>query len=568
MTDRCYFVTGASGFVGRHLCQRLRAAGHRVRGLVRGKNSELEDLGVEAVRGDLADCAVWQSKLAGVDYVIHCAANASFGGGASYATVNVDGTRNLLAAIRDAAPTLRRFVLVSTIGAVDRAPGDSCRRPMDGNSPLVPTSDYGRSKRDAERIVRESGLPFAIVRPALVVGRDMRVESHMAHFVRSAIRRAPLARIAWTGSFGVIHVDDLAAALETCATHPDAEGKIFHCAGSPLALRDCFAAAQPGAWRIPVGWAAGIARMLPVLFPFKLKAMLLPAYTASDAGLEILGWRARRSGIPALHEVITRERARHDPELDPGGQTVITGAASGLGEAIVERIGARRRNLLLIDRDGAGLQRVRDKHPHCRIQVVDLADERAIAQLVASDDWRAHRIVELFACAGFGLRGPMLDSDADQHTRLFKVNVLARLALAHAALPDMIAGHLGRIVFISSSSAFQPLPYMASYAASNAALLLLGEAWASELADTGVHMMQVCPGGMQTNFQRHAGVKTLAGERLMPPEQVANAIMRALAKRKLTAIVSARSLAMSLLARLLPRAASVALWKKLMTRLR
>ncbi|MFI5337656.1 MAG: SDR family NAD(P)-dependent oxidoreductase, partial [Opitutales bacterium] len=192
----------------------------------------------------------------------------------------------------------------------------------------------------------------------------------------------------------------------------------------------------------------------------------------------------------------------------------------------------------------------------------------AVAAFVRGADWTAHPVRELFACAGFGLRGPVLAADPAQHARLFQVNVLARLALAHAALPEMIRGHFGRIVLISSSSAFQPLPYMASYGAANAALLQLGEAWAAELDGTGVRLLTVCPGGMQTNFQAAAGVRQPPGERLLAPGAVAERIVRALGRRPSTVIISGRAHGMALAARLLPRAVSVALWKRLMARLR
>ena len=567
MNPRCFFVTGAAGFVGRHLCRRLLASGHHVRGLARRRDIALAESGVELVQGDLCGPATWQERLAGVDYVIHCAANAAFADGGAYEQANVEGTRLLLDAAKQPGVTLRRFVFVSTIGALDRAARDRCDAPLDEHSPAHPTSDYGRSKWKAERLVRDSGLPFSIVRPAMVVGSDMRTASHFAAFIRAAVTGAPLARFAWPGAFGVVHVDDLCAALELSATHADAGGKTFFCAGAPVSLRECFDLVRPAA-RVPLGWVAGFARAVPALTPFKLKAMLLPALTASDTPLRSLGWRPRFSGPEALRDVIARERARFDPQLDPGGQTIVTGAASGLGRALVERLAPHRANLLLVDRDGAGLERVKAAHPHCRIRVTDLAHEPDVASLVSSEEWRAHPVRELFACAGMGIRGPMLEADAGNHARLFQVNVLARLALAHAAVAGMVRDHFGRVVFISSSSAFQPLPYMASYAASNAALLMLGEGWAAELSGTGVHMMQVCPGGMQTNFQTSAGVKTISGERLMAPEEVAGHIMRALAKQKLTVIISTRALAMSWLARVLPRSVSVALWKRLMTQLR
>jgi hypothetical protein len=568
MSEIVFFVTGAAGFVGRHLCQRLRASGHRVRGLVRRESPELAGLGVEVFRGDLATPEAWREGLVGADIVIHCAANASFGNGPTHEIVTVEGTRRLIEAVRQNCTALRRFVFVSTIGAVDRGPGDPCAMPLNEASPFHPTSDYGRAKARAEQLVRSSGLPFCIIRPAMVVGADMRVDSHFAVFARAALRCAALARFAWPGSFSLVHVDDLTAALELCATHADAADRTFFCAGSPLALRASFEFARPNAVRLPMGWAAALARACPWAVPFQLKALLLPALTASDAALRGLGWQPRFSAAAALTDVVARERAQLDPDLDPGGQTVITGAASGLGRAFVQHFARGRRNVLLIDRDAAGLELLRAEHPHCRIAITDLADDRAVAELVRSADWRAYPVSEIFACAGFGIRGPLQNADAEAHARLFKVNVLARLTLAHAALPGMTRAGFGRIVFISSSSAFQPLPYLATYAASNAALLSMSEAWATELSGTGVRLLVACPGGMQTNFQRSAGVKTLTAERLMTPEFVAERIVRALPQKRTTVIISSRAVAMSLVARVLPRATSVALWKKLMERLR
>ena len=81
-------------------------------------------------------------------------------------------------------------------------------------------------------------------------------------------------------------------------------------------------------------------------------------------------------------------------------------------------------------------------------------------------------------------------------------------------------------------------------------------------------LITVCPGGMQTNFQAAAGVRRLEGEKLMTPEEVAGRIVRALARGRATVLVSARSHGMAFVARLLPRAWSVALWRRLMTGLR
>ena len=126
----------------------------------------------------------------------------------------------------------------------------------------------------------------------------------------------------------------------------------------------------------------------------------------------------------------------------------------------------------------------------------------------------------------------------------------------------------GRIVLIASSSAFQPLPFMSVYAASNAALHFFGQGVSYEMAHHGVHVMTMCPGGMETNFQRTANVKRNPKERLMAPDMVAAVMMRGLAHRETTLIVSGRAYAMAWLARLLPRDLALRLWGHLMTSLR
>jgi len=566
MTDRpaVFFVTGAAGFIGRELCRQLCAGGHGVRGLVRRRDVELEALGVEQVEGDVALAGDWMRAATGAQFVIHCAAHAAFGVGEKEARANVDGTLRVIEAARMAGPGLSRLVFVSTIGAVDRAAGDDCLAPLVENSPLHPSSAYGRSKAEGERLVRAANLPFCIVRPAMVVGGEMRVDSHFALFARLALRGSLAARLAWPGSFSVVHVSDVAAALILASTHPQAAGRTLFCAGEPIAVRDAFAMARPGDVRLPLGWLDPLVGVLP----FKLKALLRPALTADDAPLRALGWQPRIPARAALPEILAREQARLDPSADVSGQCVITGAASGLGLAMAERLAPRRRRLLLVDRDAAGLARLRASYPRARTQVLDLADEVAVDAFLCSPIWREFPVSELYACAGVGRRGSVADGTVADHARVFQVNVHSRLALAHAALPAMRRARFGRIVFISSSSAFQPLPGMASYAASNAALLLLGEAWSAELAGSGVDILTVCPGGMRTNFQSTAGVRRVEGEELMPPGEVADRILRALPGGSRTLIVSARARGMALAARLLPRAWSVALWQRLMNDLR
>lgn len=525
-------------------------------------------MGVTLTLGDLWDANALETALSGTEVVVHCAGNPRFGNGDQYQRDNVELTDHLMQAIRRVCPGLLRLVFVSTIGAVDRHSHDRCARPLDEQTPPAPSSDYGRSKLLAEGRVRSSGLPHVIIRPTMVVGQDMRPDSHFAVFARAALNRAPFSLLAWPGKFSIIHVDDLASAIELLSTHPKAEGNTYFCAGEALSIDDCFELARPHGLRVPLAWAGRLMSPLSRWTPFSLKALLQPALTADDSELRKLGWTPQHDARSALAPVIRREAMRLQPSLPPDGLTVITGAASGLGRALVDALAPMRRHLLLIDRDAQGLGALQEQHPHCQIATVDLSDEGSIRQLVSGQAWRNQPVAELFACAGIGLKGEMQALPYEAHRNMFAVNVLARIHLAQSAAMDMQRQGWGRIVLISSSSAFQPLPSMATYAATNSALLSLGEAWSHELKSQGVHLMTVCPGGMQTNFQRNNGVRELENEKLMPPEEVAQLILAGLAKQRMTLVVSFRSFAMSMLARLLPRSTSVALWARLMEKMR
>lgn len=562
------FVTGAAGFVGRHVCQLLRAKGHDVHALVRRDSDYLKDMGVSITHGDLWDVHALEKALTNADIVIHCAGNPRFGNGEAYQRDNVELTDHLMQVTLRVCPGLHRFVFVSTIGAIDRQPDDRCEHPLDERTTPAPSSDYGRSKLLAEERVRASGLPSVIVRPTMVVGHDMRHDSHFAVFARAALRRTAFSKLAWPGSLSVIDVDDLASAIEVLSTHPDAEGNTYFCAGQPISIGDFFELAQPNSWRMPLAWVSTLMRPLNRWTPFALKALFQPALTAHDEPLRKLGWTPRHSAVSALMAVIQRESMRVDPRRPTDGLTVVTGAASGLGRALVEALAPTRTHLLLLDRDAQGLGTLQTRHPHCQIATVDLSEEDSVRQLLRSDAWRNRHVAELFACAGIGLKGNVQALPYEAHRDMFAVNVLARIQLAQQAAQEMQRQGWGRIVLISSSSAFQPLPTMATYAATNSALLSLGEAWSHELKGQGVHLMTVCPGGMQTNFQRNNGVRELENEKLMPPQEVVKLIFEGLSKQRMTLIVSFRSFAMSMLARMLPRSASVALWARLMEKMR
>jgi nucleoside-diphosphate-sugar epimerase len=173
------FLTGATGFVGSHVAEALVRRGDTVRTLARAGSDTVfvESLGVQVVRGDLADGEALKRAVEGCDVVVHCAAKVGdWGHVDGYRKVNVEGLRALLDAVL--GKPLTRFVHVSTLGvyAARHHYGTDETEPL----PNDHIDGYTQSKVEAERLAleyhRKQRVPVTILRPGFVYGpRDRTV---------------------------------------------------------------------------------------------------------------------------------------------------------------------------------------------------------------------------------------------------------------------------------------------------------------------------------------------------------------------------------------------------------
>lgn len=562
-----YFITGAAGFIGLELCKHLTEAGDEVIGLIH-KNvpPELKNYPIKLIYADILDGDTYEEHIKDCDYIVHLAGNPKFGNGPEYETQNHTATKILIDIAKKTSNTIKRLIFISTIGAIDRAPADKCIHALNEDSVAYPSSDYGKSKLMAEEYLIKSGLPYTIIRPSLVIGAKMRFASHVAVFSRNALQKSLFARINWPGEISVIHVTDIALAIKKVSIEDRAKNEIYFTAGENISIGKVIKMANPGLIQINIGLVAYLLRPFSRLLPFALKVLLYPALTAKDEKLKSIGWKCTITATEGVNEVIHREKARVNVKYNPYGWTLITGAASGLGKELALRLQEKGRNLILIDKDKDALEKLPINTSQSKKIVCDLSDweetHKKLNEILTTEI--LNNICELFLSAGFGLRGDISKLGQKSQADILKVNTLSRLYLATEFLPSMINNQFGRIVLISSSSAFQPLPYMGVYSASNAAVLFLGESLAYENKKDGIEVKVVCPGGMATNFQKSAGVKEVEGEVLMTPGEVADIIMSSIGSRKLVLMTAFRSFAMSMLARFLPRKLSLSLWGKLM----
>ncbi len=215
-------VTGASGFIGRHLVRALLAKNLRVRAVIRaqgralGAHSGLE----QCIINDLA-CAEWASILDGARAVIHLGAIAHR---ASPATpdeqrrirlVNVDAVSALAAAA--VASSVRRLVLVSSVGVLGVSSGEL---PFTEWSTPAPHDLYSRTKLDAEEAVKAAALETCIVRPPLVFGPD--APGNFGRMVTWIERGLPLPLGSVHNRRSLVSVWNLCDLLITCLDHPAA----------------------------------------------------------------------------------------------------------------------------------------------------------------------------------------------------------------------------------------------------------------------------------------------------------------------------------------------------------
>ena len=234
-------VTGASGFVGGHLIEALLGDGWRVRALVR-PSSRLRWIPTErvelATRG-LDDPAAYT----GVDVVFHLAAVTAAVDTAEYARVNVDGTRQVLDAMRTAAPDAFMVFCSSQAAAGPSLNG----RPATEVGPPAPIGPYGASKLAAERLLAASDCRHVVVRPPAVYGpRDVDI---LAAF---KLARAGVAmRLGPSGQrLSLVHVRDLARGLMAAATAQHARG-VYYVSGDTLAWESIIASIGVAVGRRP-----------------------------------------------------------------------------------------------------------------------------------------------------------------------------------------------------------------------------------------------------------------------------------------------------------------------------
>jgi NADH dehydrogenase len=273
-------VTGACGFIGRHLVAALAAQGWSVRALSRDPSRAPREVRDAAalVKGDLRDADALREALRGASALVHLAAAKA--DEPESVAINVGGAKNLVEACRAAG--VARVVNVGT--QASRIPGAGL---------------YGRSKAAADAVFAASGLAVTTLRPSLVYGPG---DAGAFGKLAGAVRRLPLVPLLGGAGarFWPVDARDLSRAIAACLRAPSTAGKTYDVGGpQPATMAELVALIGGRLGRrartlplpaAPFLWAAELGRMLSPRFPISPSNIIGAARSAPDADFQAL-WR-------------------------------------------------------------------------------------------------------------------------------------------------------------------------------------------------------------------------------------------------------------------------------------
>jgi len=234
------------------------------------------------------------------------------------------------------------------------------------------------------------------------------------------------------------------------------------------------------------------------------------------------------------------------PTPGPGRTAVVTGASSGIGEAIARELAARGHGVVLVARRAERLQalaeELRGRGVRAEPLAADLSDRDARAGLRERIE-RLDLVPDVLVNnAGLSTTGPIARSEPAAELNMLEVNVMALADLCSRFVPAMVDRGTGAVLNVASTAAFQPLPGQAGYAATKAFVLSYTRALDAELAGTGVTATALCPGPVETEFEQVAGFAEGDAEAGLPKfmwetaEAVAKVGVDALAQGRAVAI--------------------------------
>ncbi|MGZ4779155.1 MAG: SDR family oxidoreductase [Thermoanaerobaculia bacterium] len=245
----------------------------------------------------------------------------------------------------------------------------------------------------------------------------------------------------------------------------------------------------------------------------------------------------------------------------------VTGASSGIGEAVAVAFSREGAQLVLSSRNTRELERVRkvcdDSDRHLLVPL-DLTQSETLPGVTADVLRQVDHIDVLVHSGGVSQRSLVTDTALATDRAIMNLNYFGTVALTKAVLPSMLARKSGHIVPISSVVGYVGTPLRSAYSASKHALHGFFDSLRAEVAKDGIDITIVCPGYIRTNVTRNAltgdgsayGKMDRSHDRAMRPEECARHIVNAVKKRKQEIVVGGKETWAVPLKRFLPRLVS------------
>jgi nucleoside-diphosphate-sugar epimerase len=319
------FVTGATGFIGAHLCKRLVASGHQVVALVRDPKKAAKELpasGVETLAGDLSLFEREDLVIPQCDIVIHLAGVVAAKSEEAYDAINFGAVKSLVKALERQSWKPRRFLFASSLAA---AGPTASRVPVTESDPAGPVEPYGRAKLKAEQfLLSEAPFPTTSFRPSLVFGpRDTATLS----FFKMAKAGVGFRIAGQPQGLSYIDIDDAVAGIMAMMEDTSQEHRVYFLAASEQMdtvqlWRDMSMAIGRPVRVIPVPGpvivvASWFSTLFSKIFGFtnqldkkQVHQMTAPAFMCSSQALqEAHGWRPNVSLVDSLRKSWTQYRA-------------------------------------------------------------------------------------------------------------------------------------------------------------------------------------------------------------------------------------------------------------------
>jgi uncharacterized protein len=539
------FVTGSTGFIGRHFVESLISIAKSdwdIMLLQRNPDPQLHQ-GVRSIKGNINDPEAYKEELLNADYVFHIAANADVTSSKSDVWNDHASLEKILNCLKGNS-RLKRFVFLSTIGAFDRHSSSNLSHEINNADLPNPKSEYGKVKLASEKLIQNTGLPFTIFRPSWVWGRGMRASSHLAFLNRVIEKKSPLGRLGFPGRASFVYVNDLTNGMARIIEDNGSYlGKSYFVATEKACISDAMLSLQKinkvSSWCIPLA-VFRLLRPLHGFLPLAFNFLFLDYLVCNESEF-VNDFKITKPVrlMENLNQVAHRDQ-----------YAVITGANGGIGLELSKLLSSKY-HLLLIDKDLSNLN-VSEFEQSKKIQM-DLSKKDELVSGLESL-LLPRKVSLLVNNAGVGFKDDFEMANVQKEVLLVSVNITAPIILSHY-FKKQLAETNGILMNVASSVAFFPLPHMSTYAASKSFVLSWSQAIEEELRNK-IKVITFSPSGTRTGFQASAGVKQTND--LLSPEDMASSMYDLILKDCSNArLIGSKSKVLILIMKFLPRKAGL-----------